>query len=49
THDMITNSDYRELCPEVSAETVRLDLRDLVSRGILLRVGDKRGTYYVLK
>jgi len=49
THDMITNSDYRELCPEVSAETVRLDLRDLVTRGILLRVGDKRGTYYVLK
>ncbi len=49
SHDMITNSDYRELCPEVSAETVRLDLRDLVSRGILLRVGDKRGTYYVLK
>ena len=49
THDMITNSDYRELCPEVSAETVRLDLHDLVTRGILLRVGDKRGTYYVLK
>jgi ATP-dependent DNA helicase RecG len=49
SHGMITNSDYRELCPEVSVETVRLDLRDLVTRGILLRVGDKRGTYYVLK
>jgi len=48
-HDMITNSDYRELCPEVSSETVRLDLRDMVTRGILLRVGDKRGAYYVLK
>ncbi|MCD6520348.1 MAG: putative DNA binding domain-containing protein [Anaerolineae bacterium] len=48
-HDRITNSQYRELCPEVSAETVRLDLKDLVQKGILLKIGEKRGTYYVLK
>ncbi|NLE77801.1 MAG: transcriptional regulator [Chloroflexi bacterium] len=45
----ITNSDYRALCPLVSAETLRLDLVDLVDRGVLLRIGDKRGTYYILK
>jgi ATP-dependent DNA helicase RecG len=45
----ITNRVYRELCPDVSAETLRLDLADLVERGILLKVGAKRGTYYILK
>ncbi len=45
----ITNSDYRELCPHVGAESLRLDLADLVTRGILLKIGDKRGTRYILK
>ncbi len=45
----ITNSEYRELCPQVGAETLRLDLADLVTRGILLKIGDKRGTRYILK
>lgn len=45
----ITNREYRELCPSVSAETLRLDLADLVDKGILLKIGDKRGTYYILK
>lgn len=45
----ITNRDYQELCPDVSAETIRRDLSDLVSRGLLLRIGDKRATYYILK
>ena len=45
----ITNRDYRELCPDVSAETLRLDLADLVDKGILLKIGDKKGTYYILK
>jgi ATP-dependent DNA helicase RecG len=48
-YDRITNREYRELCPHVSGETVRLDLADLVSRGVLLKIGDKRGTYYILK
>lgn len=45
----ITNRDYRQLCPHVSAETLRLDLVDLVDKGILLKIGEKRGTYYILK
>ncbi|HBX70546.1 MAG TPA: transcriptional regulator [Chloroflexi bacterium] len=45
----ITNSDYQGLCPEVSAETLRRDLADLVKKGILIKVGSKRATYYILK
>jgi ATP-dependent DNA helicase RecG len=45
----ITNRDYQELCPEVSSETLRRDLVDLVDRGLLIKIGDKRATYYVLK
>jgi len=45
----ITNREYRKLCPDVSAETLRLDLVDLVERGILLKIGAKKGTYYILK
>jgi ATP-dependent DNA helicase RecG len=45
----ITNREYQQLCPDVSAETLRLDLVDLVERGALMRVGAKKGTYYILK
>ena len=45
----ITNSDYQALCPEVSAETLRRDLVDLVKQGVLIKIGDKRATYYILK
>jgi ATP-dependent DNA helicase RecG len=45
----ITNSDYQTLCPEVSAETLRRDLVDLVKKGVLIKIGDKRATYYILK
>jgi ATP-dependent DNA helicase RecG len=45
----ITSRDYQLLCPDVSPETLRLDLNDLVNRGVLLRIGAKKGTYYVLK
>ena len=48
-HEQITNRDYQALCPDVSAETLRRDLAELVSRGILLKIGQKRGTYYVLR
>jgi ATP-dependent DNA helicase RecG len=48
-HERITNSDYRQLCPDVTTETLRLDLKDLSDRGILLKIGDKRGTYYIRK
>lgn len=45
----ITNREYRKLCPDVSAETLRLDLVDLVERGVLLKIGAKKGTYYIIK
>jgi ATP-dependent DNA helicase RecG len=45
----ITSRDYQTLCPEVHPETLRRDLVDLVRRDILLKVGDKRATYYILK
>ncbi|MBI5960133.1 MAG: hypothetical protein HY866_15440 [Chloroflexi bacterium] len=45
----ITNKDLQELCPDVHSETLRRDLVDLVSRGILIKMGEKRGSYYVLK
>jgi ATP-dependent DNA helicase RecG len=45
----IRNREYQELCPDVTPETLRLDLADLVERGVLLKIGEKRGTYYILK
>ncbi len=45
----ISSHDYQALCPEVHAETLRRDLADLVSRGIIIKVGDKKATYYILK
>ena len=45
----IANRVYRQLCPDVSPETLRLDLADLVSKGVLLKIGAKKGTYYILK
>jgi len=45
----ITNRDYQQLCPDVSAETIRRDLADLVSKDLLLKIGEKRATYYIIK
>jgi ATP-dependent DNA helicase RecG len=45
----ITNRKYQELCPDVHPETLRRDLANLVNQGILLKIGDKRATYYILK
>ncbi|MBN1135340.1 MAG: DeoR family transcriptional regulator [Anaerolineae bacterium] len=48
-HDRITNRDYQELCPNVSPETIRRDLADLVDKDLILKIGDKRATYYIFK
>ncbi len=48
-HGRITNREYHKLSPHVSTETLRLDLVDLVERGVLLKIGEKKGTYYILK
>lgn len=48
-HGSITSREYQELCPEVSAETLRRDLLGLIGQGLLLKVGESRATYYILK
>ncbi|MGB7340574.1 MAG: ATP-binding protein [Phototrophicaceae bacterium] len=45
----ITNREYRSLIDDVSAETLRLDLVDMIEKGILIKVGSKKGTHYILK
>ncbi|MBC7871013.1 MAG: putative DNA binding domain-containing protein [Chitinophagaceae bacterium] len=45
----ITNSELQRLFPEVHAETIRRDLADLVTKNILSKMGEKRGSYYVMK
>ena len=45
----ITNREYQRLCPDVTTETLRLDLKDLVDRDMLLKIGSKKGTHYILK
>jgi ATP-dependent DNA helicase RecG len=44
----ITNSDLQQLCPDVHPETIRRDLADLVAKNILRKMGQKRGSYYIL-
>jgi predicted HTH transcriptional regulator len=47
-HGMIDLGAYRTLCPYWSDETLRLDLVNLVKRGLLSRNGINRGTHYTL-
>lgn len=49
SHRRLASSDFQALCPEVHPETLRRDLADLVARGVLIKVGDKKATYYILK
>ena len=48
-HRRITNRDYQTLCPDASSETLRRDLADLVDKGLIMKIGQKRATYYILK
>lgn len=45
----ITNSELQRLHPDVHPETIRRDLSDLVAKDILSKMGEKRGSYYVLR
>lgn len=47
-NNRITNSDLQQLCPDVHPETIRRDLADLVTKNILRKMGQKRGSYYIL-
>lgn len=44
----ITNKEYREIS-NLSDEGARIDLNDLVEKGIFLSKGKGRNTHYVLK
>jgi ATP-dependent DNA helicase RecG len=48
-HGSITNREFRELFPDVSDETIRRDLADLVDQGLIMKVGERKATYYILK
>lgn len=45
----ITNGELQDLLPTTHTETLRRDLADLVSKEILVKLGQKRGSYYMLK
>lgn len=48
-HGAITNREFRELAPDVSDETIRRELADMVDQGLIVKVGDRKATYYILK
>jgi len=45
----ITNSDLKQLFPDIHPETLRRDLADLVEKEIFVKKGQKRGSYYTLR
>lgn len=45
----ITNSELQKMFPDVHAETIRRDLASLVTKDVLNKLGQKRGSFYVLK
>lgn len=47
-YGQITNKIYQVQCPEVSRETLRKDLNELINKKIILMEGTKRGIYYTL-
>ena len=48
-HSAITNREFRELIPDISDETVRRLLADLVDQGLIIKIGERKATYYILK
>ena len=45
----ITNTDYRKIFPGITDRTVLNDLKDLVTKGVLKRIGKTKGAYYMLR
>ena len=45
----ITNKNYREMFPEISNETARLDLNTMVKKRLLNKRGEKKGVYYTIR
>ena len=47
-NNSITNREFRKLFPDLTRETLRKDLNDLVTKRILVKKGEKRGSFYEL-
>lgn len=47
-HGRIVNGEYQKIAA-VQRKTAARDLDDLVAKGVLIRIGEKRGAYYVLR
>ena len=47
-HGEISLGIYRQICPFWSNETLRLDLSNLVERGLLVKNGRNKGTRYTI-
>jgi len=45
----ITNTDYRKIFPGITDRTILNDLKDLVTKGVLKRIGKTKGAYYMLR
>ncbi|ODS35210.1 MAG: hypothetical protein A7316_10730 [Candidatus Altiarchaeales archaeon WOR_SM1_86-2] len=43
----ITNKEYLSLNPEISDRTARNDFKNLVEKGLLKSVGERKNRYYV--
>jgi Fic family protein len=48
-HGEISMGNVRELLPDVSEDTILRDLRDLVTKNLLVKKGSTKGTRYYLK
>jgi Fic family protein len=48
-HGSVGMGDARDLLPDVSEDTVLRDLRDLVTKGLILKRGNTKGAKYYLK
>ncbi len=44
----ITNKEYRGLFPDISDRTVLNDLRDMMSKTLIIRRGKRKGAYYII-
>ena len=45
-HGKLTNAEYRAVNPGISDRQTLNDLRDMVRKGLIVRVGEKKGAYY---
>lgn len=46
THDRLTNADYRAVNPGISDRQTLNDLHDMIKKGLIVRIGEKKGAYY---